>query len=388
MPKTTAENSKNNVINRLLDFGYSPKDIEAKLSQAWDTVFYGPEESHKLYFEVGDDQAIIHSIDSDDVRSEGMSYGMMISVLMDKKAEFDKLWNWAHTYMKHKDGDRAGYFSWQVEPRAPFAMQDPNPAPDGEEYFVTALFWASQKWGDGEGIFNYSAEAKQILHDMVNKIPGPEQLPMWSRLHHQVVFTTDPHADAITDPSYHLPGFYQFWADSLESEEDKTYWAESARISRIFFRQCLHPHTGLSPNYANFDGSPYAASWVADHDHFGFDAFRTVMNLAMDYNWYKQDHFQKAAGERLLRFFSNQDTILNQYTLDGKPLSDATEGIPGLHAMNATAALLVDDLELAKPFVDKLWNMDIPEGKYRYYNSMLYLLALLHLSGKFDPKLL
>ena len=28
-----------------------------------------------------------------DVRSEGMSYGMMITVQLDKKAEFDALWN-------------------------------------------------------------------------------------------------------------------------------------------------------------------------------------------------------------------------------------------------------------------------------------------------------
>ncbi len=32
-----------------------------------------------------------------------MSYGMMIAVQLDKKAEFDALWNWSMTYMYQKD---------------------------------------------------------------------------------------------------------------------------------------------------------------------------------------------------------------------------------------------------------------------------------------------
>jgi len=34
-----------------------------------------------------------------DVRSEGMSYGMIIAVLLDKQEEFDRLWKWAVQHM-------------------------------------------------------------------------------------------------------------------------------------------------------------------------------------------------------------------------------------------------------------------------------------------------
>ena len=48
-----------------------------------------------------------------DVRSEGMSYGMMIAVQLDRKAEFDALWNWAKTYMyQSADHPAYGFFSW------------------------------------------------------------------------------------------------------------------------------------------------------------------------------------------------------------------------------------------------------------------------------------
>ena len=50
-----------------------------------------------------------------------------------------------------------------------------GPAPDGEEFFAMALFFASHRWGDGEGIFNYSQEARNILSACIHngeKEPG------------------------------------------------------------------------------------------------------------------------------------------------------------------------------------------------------------------------
>ena len=43
-----------------------------------------------------------------------MSYGMMICVELDKKREFDAIWNWAHTYMLITDpkDPSVGYFAW------------------------------------------------------------------------------------------------------------------------------------------------------------------------------------------------------------------------------------------------------------------------------------
>jgi oligosaccharide reducing-end xylanase len=50
--------------------------------------------------------------------------------------------------------------------------------------------------------------------------------------------------------------------------------------------------------------------------------------------------------------------------------------------MNAVAALAATD-ERAGAFVDALWDTQIPSGKWRYYDGMLYALALLHASGHF-----
>ena len=64
-----------------------------------------------VYYEVGDSMGIIVDTGSNDVRTEGMSYGMMISLQLDKREVFDKLWRWAKTYMAYpEDSPWSGYF--------------------------------------------------------------------------------------------------------------------------------------------------------------------------------------------------------------------------------------------------------------------------------------
>src|SRR5690606_34775980 len=106
---------------------------------------------------------------NNDVRSEGMSYGMMIAVQVDRKDDFDALWNWAKSHMYHASPRHPGhgYFSWQMRPDG--TAIDENPAPDAEEYFATALLFASHRWGNGKGIYDYRKEAFAILDAMKNR---------------------------------------------------------------------------------------------------------------------------------------------------------------------------------------------------------------------------
>jgi oligosaccharide reducing-end xylanase len=50
--------------------------------------------------------------------------------------------------------------------------------------------------------------------------------------------------------------------------------------------------------------------------------------------------------------------------------------------MNAVAALIATT-DCAPKFVQALWDAPIPSGKWRYYDGLLYTLALLHVSGNF-----
>ena len=51
-------------------------------------------------------------------------------------------------------------------------------------------------------------------------------------------------------------------------------------------------------------------------------------------------------------------------------------------ATNAVVSLAATEPR-AYQFVDELWNAPVPTGKYRYFDGMLYMFGLLHVSGRF-----
>jgi oligosaccharide reducing-end xylanase len=60
------------------------------------------------------------------------------------------------------------------------------------------------------------------------------------------------------------------------------------------------------------------------------------------------------------------------------------EGHPaGPAGTNAFAGLTATDRARVKKFTEALWKTPIPSGQYRYYDGMLYLMSLMHLSGQF-----
>jgi oligosaccharide reducing-end xylanase len=357
--------------------GQSDAALKEKIDAAWNQLFYGDDSMKRVYYPVGKDMAYIEDIGNGDVRTEGMSYGMMIAVQLGKREEFDRLWKWAMTNMYQTDGPYQGYFAWHCDPDGNTLAA--NPASDGEEWFVTALLFASARWGDGAGIFNYRDQAQRILDTMLHKNDEDNGIAtnMFDPELKQVVFVPSGRNSTFTDPSYHLPAYYELWARA--AERDNGFWTDAAQASRAFFHSAANPQTGLMPDYANFDGTPADSS---DHKDFWYDAWRTLSNVAVDYAWFGADPWQAQESNRVLTFLYSQgpDSCPNKYSLDGKAL--LSDHSTGLTAMAAVAALAANE-EIGKPFVEALWNAQIPSGRWRYYDGMLYLLGMLHTSGEF-----
>lgn len=383
--------------NAFAELGKPAEDVRHKIERAYQQLFHGSLEDEAVMFASGSNMrgplAYILDVGNDDIRSEGMSYGMMIAVQLDRKRDFDSLWNWAKTYMQvsREDHPVSGYFAWKMRKNG--TAVDEMPAPDGEEYFALALLFAAHRWGSGIGIYDYEEEARALLSNMRNRKPitglvnGDRRttgVALFNSEHKMVRFTPDTanfetNGD-FTDPSYHLPAFYELWA-KWGPEADRGFWAEAAQASRDFFVKVTHPVTALSPDYANFDGTPKAASWDANTATFRYDAWRTAMNWGVDAVWWAKDPRQTELSNKLLRFFSEQGARYpSTYQLDGTPTNQ--DHSLGLVAANAVAALAASD-PVAPRFVDALYAQEPPKGKWRYYNGMLYLMALLHVSGNF-----
>ena len=360
--------------NLFKELGYSDAEIDKKVESAWQKFFYGTDEE-RIYYPVGDDMAYIYTADTDDVRSEGMSYGMMICVQMDKQEEFNRLWKWAKTYMQHTSGEFKGYFAWQMNTNG--TKKDNTPAADGEEYFATSLLFASARWGNGEGIYNYNKEAQEILTTMLHQADDGQGVNMFDKTHKMPVFCPIGNAATYSDPSYHLPAFYEVWA--IKAEQDNDFWSEAAEASRQHFKDATNEKTGLGPDYSEYTG---AAKNEGNHGDFRFDAWRIAANIACDYAWWAKDTWATTHANRIQSFFYDQgvDSYGNQWSLDGKNLGP--DHSPGLVAMNATASLASSDKK-SWSFLEDLWNISPTTGKYRYYDGCLYMMGLLHCSGKF-----
>jgi len=359
--------------------GRSEAELDAKLSAVWRQFTLGDPSTQRLFYAAADQTAYIPDVKHADVRTEGQSYGMMIAVQMNQQAEFNRVWKWTKDHMAHREGKYAGYYAWHC--RDDGTQIDAGPAPDGEEWFVMALFFAAHRWGTGEGIFNYEAEAQTLLRHMLHNNEGGDAsvTPMFDRKERQIVFTPHKPGNTFSDPSYHLPAFYELWARWAADPADRAFMAEAAQVSRRLFRAAAHPITGLMPDYSNFDGTPHARG---GHQHFLFDAYRTIGNVALDYSWFGRDPWQVEQSNRVLAFLAAQGpNCANNFTLDGKPLTK--EFSPGLFAMAAVGGLAANSPD-AKLFVQRLWDMPVPSGEERYYDGLLYFLGLLQAGGRYQ----
>ena len=418
--------------NLFVEMGYKQADVDAKLKEVFNDVFRGP---NKVYFEVGDSMGYVSDIKNHDARTEGMSYGLMIAVQFGEKDIFDRLWRWTKKYMQHQDGIREGYFAWSC--RTDGTRNSPGAASDGELYFITALIFASNRWGNDTGI-NYKAEAQRILNAIQPKEytpearpggfggfggfgggqqqQGPQKMYLIDPETKLITFTPDGFGQRHTDPSYHIPAFYEVWAKW--GDDGRTdFWKECAQKSREFLHKATDEKTGLNGDQCQFDGSEMEgfrfpgrpqgqqqnsapqAPPRNGNNNFRYDSWRVPMNITLDYEWSCADgEWQRQYGEKIQNFFYSQgvDTFLDQYRKDGSiPEGNEILGAGGFrklrHSIGLVATVAASSMmcshDKSKEFVDALWNakhVPFEDGYFdAYYDGLLRLFAFMHLSGNY-----
>lgn len=367
--------------NVFLEIGKSEAEIDARLEEIFNEIYYGAD----CFFDTTEDGKAGFLIDTgnNDTRTEGISYGMMMCVQLDKKKEFDQLWTWAMTRMYMEDGENKHYFAWSVATDG--SKNADGPAPDGEEFFAMALIFASHRWGNGEGIYDYEKRAKDLLRDCIHHEELYGGHNMWTE---DGLIKFVPGLE-FTDPSYHLPHFYELFAENCY-EEDRDFWKKAAKASREYLKTACHPSTGLSPEYSYYDGRPYP-----DREHFGgrhdwyySDAYRTIANIALDYEWFSKDtdfgEWSRETANKLQRFFGKLASDDNRgiYEIDGTRVEGKALHPVAITATNAAASLAAD-CEYSRLFVEEFWNTPLRKGERRYYDNCLYIFAFLALSGRY-----
>jgi oligosaccharide reducing-end xylanase len=362
--------------------GKSDADIASKLDGAFNQLFHGDPSTQAIYFPVGEDKAYIQDILHGDVRTEGIGYGMIIAVELNKETEFDALWTFAKSNLELTSGPNQGYFDSFCD-----ATDDGTPMPCidpfGHEEFVMALLLANDRWGNA-GSVDYGADAQALLTVMLHKqdqnggvVSGVTN--MFDAASALAFDMPNTSAATYTRPAVEMPAYYQLWGQATGN----AFWGAAALSGRSYFELVVNSTTGntatgLMPIRAYFTGAP-----VAGWDTFDQEGYRTQLNLALDQIWTTGTPWELSEDNRLLAFFSSQgtDTYCGAYSLDGTMCLDTTHEAP-LVAMNGVTALVSTNADRAT-YINAVWNMATPSGTSRYYAGILDLLSLLMLSGEY-----
>ena len=204
--------------------------------------------------------------------SEGIGYGMLLSVYANDKELFDGLW------LYYKDfSNNNGVMNWKISECS--TVIGFNGASDAELDAAYALIVADKKWGS-LGDLDYKENALTLIntiknHEIENGTYVLKPGDVWG-------------GSSNTNPSYLSPGYFKvfgtysndvaFW----EAVSDKSYDILNANLSNN------NASYNLVSDWCKADGTySNEVSWAYDEGKsYYYDAARTPWRIALDYIWY------------------------------------------------------------------------------------------------------
>ncbi len=353
----------------------SLEDVNEKIQAAYQQLFFGEPTKEAIYRDQGDGTAYIEDIFNGDVRTDSIGYGMLVTVQLGEQEPFDKIWSWAKKYMLVDSGPARGQLDWNCSTQGDDCIH--TAATDSSSLIVTALFLAATKFQE-QDTHDYNADALSLLDAMShieernggvvggvgNCFDGIAQLPR----------RTSTSFDKNVPVNYLMPAFYDFWAERQPNRAE--YWRGIANRSREILEEVPEAKTGLIPETVTFEGER-----VLGFDNYINITSRTLLNVTLDQTWHQPGGWIATNNERLLDFFLSigiEDYVAEYYS-NGLPYN-------GFNTLAHRSLVALAAGTSRKPehdaFLEDLLVQEIPTGQFRYYDGLLYLLALIVLSGQ------
>lgn len=130
---------------------------QALAGSAWD--------SYKARFLMPDGR-IIDTGNNSVSHTEGQGFAMMMAVMNDDRASFDKIWGWTEKTLKNPEN---GLFYWRYNPVEAQPITDKNNATDGDTFIAWALLKAGEKWRSNDYLKASDTLARAIVtHNVIS----------------------------------------------------------------------------------------------------------------------------------------------------------------------------------------------------------------------------
>jgi len=360
------------------ELGKADADIQLKIDDAFAQLYHGDPLTQAIFVVDSADQAHIQDFFHGDTRTEGLGWGMVIAVELDKRDDFDDLWRFSKAERQFTTGAAAGYFRSSCDTESGPA---PCTDPFGMEQFVTALLFAHDRWGATPGPIDYGKDALALLDVMRHKQEAnggivDDVTDAFDSVTRLPFDFPNKGSAGRTRPSVVMPAYYELWEQATSDQ----FWSRAAARGRQLLKDSAHPTTGLLPVRATFDGAAVSAG---GSDSFQPESYRSQLNIALDYIWSGEQQWNIEESTRLLKFFTMKgfDTYGTSFELKGDTINPAHE--VALQITNGMTALPAINAPDRQDYMQVVWDMNTPSGPVRYYQGLCYLLALLLLSGQF-----
>ncbi|OQX69331.1 MAG: hypothetical protein B6A08_05450 [Sorangiineae bacterium NIC37A_2] len=317
--------------------------------------------------------------------SEGIGYGMLLTVAFDDREAFDGLL----AYSKRMRVEGRALMHWlrygcDAHWDTKYNDYPDNAASDGDLDVAMALIQASCRWGDNK----YLEEAKPVIKDTKEHMFMEDNGKLVLQPGDSSWF--DMMGGGCVNYSYFAPAYYREFAKV--TPEDADFWNRAADDSYPLLAAASHPETGLVRNWGSAGGGDATAgchnAYIRSAS-YGDDAARTPWRIAVDYLWHGKTE-AKAWNDKVTNWVKSvgiKNTV-QWYNLDGSTDDEAPS--PEDHtAINvgpfAVGAMTLDP-ETVESFAAELVAIPAGEGDHdgEYFPRMLKALSLLALAGKFD----
>ena len=254
--------------------------------------------------------------------SESQGYTMLRSVWENNQAVFKKTWTWTKGNLGRSDG----LFSWEWGHRSNgsygilYSSGGQNTASDGDCDIALALIMASRRWNNQLYLNSAKTIVKAIWHTEVVRV---------NSLYWLAADNIEKNASTayiVINPSYFQPAVFSDFAKVDPSDAWSQLASDSIKELHEVSVATLGSGSsaGLPPDWASVNrtsGAVAPAPAAGLDTSFGFNAFRSVWNLALDYQW-----FGNAQAKNVLQGFSflntqwnSQHRLLAIYSHSGTP---------------------------------------------------------------------
>ena len=252
----------------------SASAVHSMLEQTW--------EAYRTGF-IGGDGRVADPGRNGGSTSEGQSYALLRAVWMDDRQTFDSVWRWTRTALQTR-GDHLFAYLWGDRGGGDHAVLDSHSATDADTDIALALLLAARRWGDPA----YRDAAHAIAGDIwalettdaggMRVITGGD----WA--------TRQTQPGPVFNPSYFAPYAYRI----LAAEDSSHPWMSLVDSAYALLARCSvaalggRGGVGLPPNWfaiSDRDGSITPFAQIDRADDYGYDAFRVMWRVALDYQW-------------------------------------------------------------------------------------------------------